>query len=484
VAKEIVIVGLGPGDPKMLTRDAWEEINSTDELFVRTGDHPALVGLPPQLRIHTFDALYEEAQDFSAVYSGITRQLLDHLANREKLVYAVPGDPCVGEATVFALRQEAKTKDIRLRLISGVSFIEPCLAIMGIDALDGMCVVDALELAAGYHPPCPPDSGILVAQLYSKMVASDVKLTLMNQYPDDHPVMLIHAAGTSRAEKESCLLFEIDRSEKIALMTALYVPPFEEASAFESFQDTIAHLRSPQGCAWDREQTHESLRMHLLEECYEALYAIDIGDRQSLQEELGDLLLQIVLQTQIATEAGDFSMADVIRGINKKIIRRHPHVFGELEIREVDDILHNWEALKAAEREEEGSRTGILNGVPRGLPALAQAHELQIRVARVGFDWPEVDGVLAKIDEELNEVIEAPDDVSKAAEMGDLLFTVVNYARWLKIDPETALREANRRFRSRFSDLEERAAAEGRKLEEMTLEEMDSLWEAVKGDAH
>jgi tetrapyrrole methylase family protein/MazG family protein len=482
VAGELIIVGLGPGDLKWITRGAWEVIHSSQWLFLRTAHHPVVSQLPDSLSIHSFDDVYEQSQDFAEVYSTIVERVIEEAVQEDCTLYAVPGDPSVGEATVSALCKRAVESGIKLQIIPGVSFIEPCLTLLDIDALDGLCVVDALGLASGHHPSFTSDHSTLIAQLYSKMVAADVKLTLMNQYPDDHPVILIHAAGTPHAEIEKCSLFEIDQSDQIGSMTTLYIPPLSTSSSLESFQETVAHLRAPDGCPWDREQTHESLRMHLLEESYEVLHAIDIGNIPALKEELGDLLLQIVLHAQIATEESEFTMADVIAGINTKIIRRHPHVFAELDLKDVDQVLLNWEKLKAKEREEEGTASGILSGVPQGLPALAQAFEIQSRVARVGFDWPELDGVLAKIQEELDEIDEAEDQVSRAGEIGDLLFAVVNYARWLKVDPETALRDANRRFRSRFAILEKNAAASERELDEMTLEEMDSLWEAVKED--
>jgi len=197
---------------------------------------------------------------------------------------------------------------------------------------------------------------------------------------------------------------------------------------------------------------------------------------------LGDLLLQIVLQAQIATEEGVFRMADVIARIQDKIIRRHPHVFGDLDIEDVREVLHNWEALKEAERNAAGEGKGLLDGVPQGLPALAQADEIQSRVARVGFDWTDLDGVRAKVEEELREVEQAESPREMEQEIGDLLFAVVNYARWREVDPEAALRKANRRFRRRFAAIERAARAEGRGLEELTLEEMEDLWESAKDD--
>jgi tetrapyrrole methylase family protein/MazG family protein len=464
-----------------LTRQAWQVLNAAEELYLRTGDHPITDHLPERATIKTFDDLYQSEDDFESVYQGIVTQLLELAKQPGGVTYAVPGDPTVGEATVSALSNAAKANGLSVELIHGISFVEPCLEALGLDALDGLYIGDALDLARRNHPPFPPDTPALIGQVYSSMLASDVKLTLMNQYPDDHKVVLLHNISSQDAVRESVYLHQIDRSQIIGNMTTLYLPPLSAQSAFENFQETVAHLRAPNGCPWDRQQTHESLRTHLLQESYEALQAIDVGDMLALREELGDLLLQIVLQAQIATEQGDFSMAEVIAGIQAKIIRRHPHVFGDLEMADVEGVLHNWEALKAAEREGEGEQKGLLDGIPVGLPALTQAAEIQDRVRRVGFDWPEIEGVLAKIQEELHEVQQAEELETRSDEIGDLLFAVVNYARWLSIDPEAALREANQRFRQRFRALEEGAKDEGRSLSEMTLEEMDDLWEAAKG---
>ena len=475
----ITIVGLGPGEPRLLTRQAWDVLSTAKEVWLRTGRHPVTAGLPSELQVHTFDDLYDRLESFEAVYLAIVKRVLDLGLRPEGVVYAVPGDPGVGEATVAALVAAAKVPILR---VHGVSFVEPCLACLGRDALDGLFIADALDLARRHHPPFPPDVPALVGQLYSNLVAADVKLTLMNQYPDDHEVSLIQAAGTDDAGLVKLPLYELDRVASIGSLSALFVPPLKSASAFETFQETVAHLRAPEGCPWDREQTPQSLRVHLMEEAFEALQALDAEDPGALREELGDLLLQIVLQVQIATEAGEFSMADVVCGINSKIVRRHPHVFGGVEVGGVEQVLQNWEALKAVERAENGEGKGLLGGVPIGLPALAQAAEIQRRVARVGFDWPDREGVLAKIGEEMREVEEAANPASRAAEVGDLLFAVVNYARWLDVDPEAGLREANRRFRMRFAKVEAAAAEGGNRIKGMTPEEMDRLWEAAKGD--
>jgi len=275
-------------------------------------------------------------------------------------------------------------------------------------------------------------------------------------------------------------LFELDRFPGLDHLSSLHVPPLE-ASALEQFQETVAHLRAPEGCPWDREQTHLSLRPHMQEECYEVLDALDRQDADALQEELGDLLLQIILQTQIATEGGQFRMADVVRDINTKIVRRHPHVFGGKTVEGVEEVLSNWEAIKADERTARGgSGQGLLNGIPAGLPALLQADLVQQRAARVGFDWRELGGVLDKVQEEIREVQGAEDEVRRAEEVGDLLFAVVNLARWVKVEPESALREANQRFRRRFERMEAVARARGVSLGTLGLEELDKMWGEAK----
>lgn len=476
----IVIVGLGPGDPRWLTRAAWEELTGADEIHVRTSQHPIREHLPADVRLVSFDALYDQHDDFQAVYDAIAGKVIELGKRQQGVVYAVPGDPTVGEMTVIKIREQAARDGIELTVIHGVSFLEPCLELLGRDALDGLTIVDALDLASSHHPQVATHHGVLVGQLYSRLVASDVKLTLMNAYPDEHEVVLLHAAGLPSGCLEPARLHDFDASPNIGLLTALFVPPLHAYSSFERLQETVAHLRAPEGCPWDREQTHQSLRQHLLEEAYEALQAIDRADLKSLEEELGDLMLQIVLQTQIATEAEAFQMADVVAGINDKLIRRHPHVFEDLEVADVDQVLHNWEALKARERAASDGPASALSGVPSVLPALALSHEYQARAARVGFDWASLEGVKAKVLEELDELEAAASQQDEADEFGDLLFSLVNYARWRKIDPEAALREASRRFRSRFETMESLVREKTQDLGQLDLDELEALWTAAK----
>jgi tetrapyrrole methylase family protein / MazG family protein len=251
----------------------------------------------------------------------------------------------------------------------------------------------------------------------------------------------------------------------------------QDLTRFDALSAIIARLRAPGGCPWDREQTHASLRGNLLSECYEVLAALDEGEATKLCEELGDLLLQIVLHAQIAKDDGEFEIGDVIRGISEKIVRRHPHVFGTGTARDAGEVMHNWETLKKAEREAGAS---MLEGVPKSMPALGYAYEVQRRAARVGFDWEDTAGVLDKLDEEVREYREAGSPEEREREFGDLLFTLVNLARRESIDPEAALRGANRKFYRRFAYMEELCRERGLDLAKLSLEELDGLWEEAK----
>ncbi len=477
----VTIIGLGPGDPRLLTREAWDLLEASAEVYLRTREHPVVSSFPAHLQVFSFDELYQQSQTFEAVYAQIVEQVLTLGRRTEGVVYAVPGHPYVAEATAPEIVRRARAEGLTVRVVQGLSFLEPVFSALGIDPFPNLALVDALELASAHMPSFPPSVAALIAQVYSPLIASDLKLTLMNVYPDEHPVQLVHAAGTPQERVENLALYEIDRSPHIGLLTCLYVPPLGVETSFEAFQEVVARLRAPDGCPWDREQTHQSLRSDLLEEAYEALAAMDAQDVVALCEELGDLLLLILLHTQIASESGEFNMTDVLRGIHTKIVRRHPHVFGETRLDDARQVLQNWERLKAEERAANGkSETGLLDGAPLALPALAQAQQYQKRAARVGFDWPELQGVMDKLLEELREVEEAPEGEAKAAEIGDLLFAVVNLARWYHVDAESALREANARFRERFAYIESAARAQGRSLDQLTLDEMEQLWQQGK----
>ena len=251
----------------------------------------------------------------------------------------------------------------------------------------------------------------------------------------------------------------------------------EDLSQFTTLVDIIARLRALDGCPWDKQQTHASLRKNLLEECYEVLEALDEGNSDKLCGELGDLLMQIVLHAQIAAEAGEFELDDVVNSINTKLIHRHPHVFGSKRVKNAEEVASNWETLK---QEERGADTSMLASVPKQMPALGYSQEIQGWVAQVGFDWEDIDGVIEKLTEEINELKRADSQERKAQEFGDLLFTLANIARRLGIDLETTLREANQRFYCRFSYMEEVCRQRGVNLGELSFDEQNALWEEAK----
>ncbi len=246
---------------------------------------------------------------------------------------------------------------------------------------------------------------------------------------------------------------------------------------FATLVEIIARLRAADGCPWDRKQTHASLRENLLGECYEVLEALDEGDSGKLCTELGDLLMQIVLHSQIAVETGEFELGDVMSSINTKLIHRHPHVFGSLKVKDADEVSLNWEALKEEERETDAS---LLSSVPRQMPALAYSQEIQQRVARAGFDWKDIEGVIDKLAEEVSEFKRAESRQRKEEEFGDLLFTLANIARRLGVNLEVALRQASRRFYRRFSHMEKVCRERGVNLGELSFEEQSALWEEAK----
>lgn len=338
-----------------------------------------------------------------------------------------------------------------------------------------LTLLDAATLASAHVPPFPPDAPAMILGIDSRELALHVKDVLQAVYPNDHTIHVVES-GKSKEERELGGLENFDFSES----TCLYVPALGEGTSFESFTEIVAHLRAPNGCPWDKEQTHESLRKHLLEESYEAISAIDSGDFSHMREEFGDLLLQIVLQSQIANEEAQFNVSQVIQGIHSKIVRRHPHVFGDVKLDGVDDVLENWEKLKEKERGKKKDGKGVLDGVPLILPALSQAQEYQDRAARVGFDWPEIDGVLDKVKEEIEEIKRAETDFELASEIGDLFFVLVNFARWKKVDAESVLRGTNAKFKKRFAYVEQGAKRQGRNLSELSLDEMESLWQEAK----
>jgi len=480
----ITIVGLGPGDGQLLTLQALDLLLEANIVYLRTSKHPAVAKLPATLTFKSFDHYYESQESFDQVYSLIVDDLLhiarEAMAEGLNVVYAVPGHPMVGESTVTLLLSEARSLGLEVKIVPGLSFIEPVLTALDIDALDGLQIYDAIDIAQYYHPPLNGDAPVLLGQVYGKRLANELKLTLMAMYPDEHMVSLIHEAGLESQLVEEVPLHAIDLSKRLAHLSSLYVPPLQAASSLSALAETVAYLRGPDGCPWDQEQTRQSLREGFLEESSEVLEAIDDDDTDALREELGDVLYHLVMQAQIANEEGEFDLHDVIADIEKKLKRRHPHVWGDWQVDNSDQVIRNWEMLKKEEKESDPENLSLLDNIPATLSALAQAQEIQERVIRVGFDWPDVSGVIAKVHEEILELQDASTVHTRQQEMGDLIFAIVNWCRWLEINAETALSKANRRFSQRFRQLEQLSMDRGLVISELDLDSLDQLWEEAK----
>jgi tetrapyrrole methylase family protein/MazG family protein len=495
----ITILGLGPGSMQDLTQDALAQLTraASDKqiVYFRTLIHPTVEPLQatlPTLRIESFDRLYDEAAEWSTLYQRIAEELCA-LAEQGPLLYAVPGHPLIGESSVQLLLRLARERNLSTTIIAGLSFIEPICTALEIDPFDaGLQMLDATNLAAlqpheitGKVIPTVP---LLVTQVYNRRLASEVKLALSECYPDEWSVQLVRSAGIDNEEAVIALpLYELDRNNYANHLSTLYVPPIDELTALrvpETLRYIIMRLRrDPDGCPWDRQQTHASLIRYVIEETYEVVESLEENDMEKLAEELGDLLLQVYLHAEIARQDGDFSLGDVYEHISAKMIRRHPHIFGDVAVDSAGQVVQNWEAIKRQERAKAGKdveKESILDGVPQAQPSLMVAQEYQKRVIKTGFEFNTIHGVYDKLAEELEELRQATTPDEQLEELGDLLFMVAKIARWLHIDAEEALRRANSKFRRRFQAMEEIARAEGREFTSYNDQEWDKLWAQAK----
>lgn len=480
--KGIVLLGLGPGDPGLLTREALDWLQQINELYVITKNHPAITSLPDKVSCNSFDTLFGSDLLPEQVNEEIILTILKLGERTQGVTYAVSGHPLTANVTCAGILQRARFAGIPVRIIAGISLVEPTLQALSLDSQTQITLIDALSLSKKNTPSFPPSQNVLITQVASSKIASQVMSILLTVYPENHKVALLHGVGTKNELVEHIPLVESDQSTHFGFYSLLYCPPLPFGSAFEDFQQIIAQLRSPEGCPWDREQTHASLKPYLIEESYEALEALDLEDMPSLKEELGDILLQIVLHAQIGVELHEFRMSDVMQHISDKMIRRHPHVFADGDARDVAGVIHKWEEIKANERKDNGNpeKKGMLDGIPANLPALVQSQHIQQRAQRIGFDWPKISGVIKKIYEELDELKQAQTPEERISETGDVLFAVVNLARWLDVDAESALRESNRRFKKRFAYIEQAAEHQGQTLDDLSFTQMDALWDEAK----
>ncbi len=488
----ITVVGLGPGPAGLVTHETMQAIAHSTRRFVRTTRHPsaAVVG-----DARSFDDEYERHDTFAAVYEAIAHELLNTALTSGEVLYAVPGSPSVLEESVRHLRNDQR---VELRVLHAVSFLDLAWQRLGIDPVnEGVRLVDAHQFAQAAANERGP---FLVAQCHADWVLSDLKLT----YDDargDEPVVVLHHLGLDDEQVVHTVWQNLDRLEREHgltpdHLTSIYIPQLAAPVAGELARLHQLARTLREQCPWDREQTHASLVRYLVEETYEvvdALNALDTDDPttdEALVEELGDLLYQIEFHATIAEQQGRFSLADVARTTHDKLVRRHPHVFGAAKAADADAVVQTWDAIKQAERAQKGAAKvgatpNFFAGVSRAAPSLSLAQKLQKRAAEVGFDWPNADGALAKIDEELDELQRARDvgdpEVVRM-ELGDLLFSVVNVARKLGVDAETALRSAADKFIARFERVQLLATQRGIDVARSDLAQLDALWNDAKRD--
>lgn len=505
---EIVVVGLGPGDAGLLTREAGRWLESGRPVWLRTRIHPTVEELAGSDGWYDFDALYENASDFDSLYDQIVAALLDAAEAADgPIVYAVPGHPMIGESTVRRLRDAAVGR-VDVRIVPGVSFLDVIAPMLpSVDLLgDSVQIVDGLELAAvldrepfgGGLLPISPLRPALVGQVYNAATASAVKLALGRLYPDDHPLTVLHAVGVAGAEESRVVaLHALDHDEAGSAdhLTSVFVPPLLPEQAVrtaQGLQAIMARLRSPEGCPWDREQSHQSIRANFLEETYEALDALDSGDMRAFCEELGDVLLQVHFQAQMAEEGGEFTLEDVFEAISAKLVRRHPHVFGDQRVADSGEVLRNWDQIKAEERKAKGEGSGervksALDGIPRSLPGLARAALMQERVDRLApadLRRRPADFAAALGQAFAARQVGASGQGVLREQLSAVLFALVGLARSTEIDLEDTLGATLVAFGERFRALESQLRDEGRNWQSLTDEEATTLWGMPAGGGH
>lgn len=478
----ITIVGLGPGAPEALTLGTLTALESSKKILLRTEKHPTVEYLSKRnILFKTYDSKYEESNSFDEVYESIAKELVREHEESGDLIYAVPGHPLVAEKSVFNVISICEENNIEYKIIPAVSFIDVMMDVLKIDPIEGLKIIDAFEIDMQI---LDKRIGTIITQVYNPFIASEVKLKLSEYYNDDTEVYFVRAAGIEGMESiRKIPLYELDRQEDIDYLTSIYIPrDLENKKDFYDLVEIIERLRGNDGCPWDREQTHETLKSALIEESYEVVDAIENSDDVGLIEELGDVLLQVVFHSVIGKEEEFFNITDVIESICNKMIYRHPHVFGDKEIDTSNEVLNNWDELKKKEKGID-SISGEMKAIARSLPALIRANKVQKKAKKVGFDWDKVEMAMDKVIEELNEIKEVYKVENKeriVEEVGDLIFACVNICRFLEVDGELALNKTTEKFIKRFTFIEEKAKGLDKDMKKMSLEEMDKLWEEAK----
>lgn len=475
---KLIIIGLGAGDLDQLSLGTYRRLKEAKFIVARTDEHPAIAELRAEgMSITSFDEIYKKHDSFQNVYQEIVEELLA-MCEDQQVTYVMPGHPLVAERTVQLLVEKEREGIVELEIAGGNSFLDPIFAALRIDPIEGFQLLDGTTMK---RDDVQMAQHVIIGQVYDAFVASEVKLALMEKYAYDHPVTIVTAAGSTSELVKTVPLFELDRVTKIDNLTSVYVPPvknYEDSlKEWTTFREIIKSLRAPGGCPWDREQTHESLKKYLIEETHELLEAINNEDDEAIIEELGDVLLQVFLHAQIGEEAGYFAMEDILQTVGSKMIRRHPHVFGSEVAETSEDVVENWQRIKDGEK-------SVLVGQERHTSSLLTSINYQKEAAKLGFDWPDINGAFEKFEEELAELqaeIKEGSKSSQTDELGDVLFTIVNIARFLKLSPEEAMTHANKKFKTRFSFVEKSVQEGHGSFASYSLDELESFWQQAKG---
>ncbi|QHE50637.1 nucleoside triphosphate pyrophosphohydrolase [Pontibacillus sp. HMF3514] len=480
--KQITIIGLGAADIDQLPLGVYRILTKHEgTVYTRTLDHPVIESLQQEgLTFEAFDSTYESYDQFEDVYEVIVDRLLEQ-ATHEAVLYTVPGHPMLAERTVQLLLQKQEQGEVTLNIQGGQSYLDALFTSLKIDPIEGFQFLDATSFTRNM---IEHRQHTVFCQVYDELIASHVKVELMEDLPHDFPVYIADAVGSSQETIKEVPLYELDRSVELSNLTSVYIPPVPEERLNHKFfrlRDVIATLRGPEGCPWDRKQTNESLRPYLIEEAYELLQAIEDEDDEGMVEELGDVLLQVMLHSQIGEDEGFFTIDDVIVTITDKMIRRHPHVFGNHQLETAEEVVGTWDEIKQQEKGD--TRPSALDGVVKALPGLLRAQELQKKAKKVGFDWDDPAPMWEKVQEEIEEfkmslTTEAEDE--QELELGDVLFALVNVARYYKVNPELAIQRTNDKFERRFREMEDMITAENIDMKSLLLEQLDQYWERAK----
>lgn len=478
----IKIVGLGPGAPEALTIGTLNILEKSSNVYFRTEKHPTMDYIKDKIKDYkTCDKYYELYNNFDEVYMNIAKDVLDQYKEIGELVYAVPGHPLVAEKSVINLMKLCDLENIEYEVVPAVSFIDAMMEALKIDPIEGIKVIDAFDIN---NQILDKRVGTIITQVYNAFIASEVKLKLLENYYDETEVFFVRAAGVKGLESiRKMPLYEIDMQEDIDYLTSIYIPKdLENKKDIYDLVEVVEVLRGENGCSWDREQNHQSIKMQLVEEAYEVVDAINNDDIEGIIEELGDVLLHVVFHSSIGREEGYFELSDVVNSIYNKMIYRHPHVFANKELKSSDEVMQKWEDLKQKEKKYQ-TFTDELKGIAKSLPALIRADKVQKKASRLGFDWDNVVDASKKVTEELDEVLEVYNSQDKDRildEVGDLLFACVNVARFLGVDEEEALNSTTNKFIYRLSIMEKELENKNSSIKEASFEELNELWEKTK----